>query len=53
MIIDFESKNMAWRFYLSLDWRTFYIAIVIAGIDIEFHIMSMRVIIYQSEDEEP
>ena len=46
MIIDFESKNMAWRFYFSIDWRSFYIAIVLAGIDISFHILSVRDIVY-------
>lgn len=48
MIIDFESKNMAWRFYLHIEWTCFYIALVIAGVDIEFHITNLRDIIYEN-----
>lgn len=48
MIIDLESADMAWRFYLNIKWTCFYIAVVIAGIDIEFHIINLRDVIYQS-----
>ena len=50
MMLDWESENMAWRFYLQIEWRCFYFALVLAGIDMSFHILSLRDIVYQSSD---
>ena len=46
MILDWESENMAWRFYLQIEWGSFYFALVLAGIDISFGINNLRDIIY-------
>ena len=46
MKIDRESENMAWRFYFSIGWDHFFIAVVIAGVDIEFHVQNVRNILY-------
>lgn len=42
MKIDWESKNMLWRFYFLLGREAFYVAIVLGGVDIEFHIHDLR-----------
>lgn len=50
MIIDFESKNMAWRFYLQIEWTCLYIAFVIAGVDVAFHVTNLRDIVYEDSE---
>lgn len=42
MKVDWESKNMLWSFYLSLDFGGIYIDLTLWGIDIEFHILNLR-----------
>ena len=50
MEFKWESEDMGWAYYFYLDWESFYIAIVLAGIDIQFHIHNLRDIIYEEED---
>ena len=50
MNLQWESDNMAWAYYFHLDWESLYIAVVLAGIDIQFHIYNLRDIIYEEED---
>jgi len=47
MKLDWESDNMAWGIYISLNWRAFYFCIVLAGIDFEFHIHNLRDVFYE------
>jgi len=42
MKVDWESENMLWSFYLSLDFGGIYIALTLWGIEIEFHILNLR-----------
>lgn len=52
MKFTWESENMLWSFYLSLDFGGFYIALMLWGIDIEFHILNLRKeIIGENENE--
>ncbi len=51
MKLDWESENMAWRFYLQIEWGGFYFGLVLAGIDLAFHIMSVRDIVYPKDSE--
>ncbi len=46
MKIDWESENMAWAFYLSLSREGFFFVLMLAGVDIAFHILYMRDIVY-------
>ena len=51
MKIDWESQNMAWRIYFQVDWGGLCMALVIAGVDISFHILNLRDIVYQDDSE--
>ena len=48
MKIQWESENMAWLLYFSLDWKGIYAEITLAGINIHFHIDNIRNVIYDS-----
>lgn len=51
MRIDWESKNMAWGYFIQLSRESFYFCVTLAGIDIEFHIHNVRSVIYEKEQE--
>lgn len=42
MLFRRESKDMNWELYFSLTAEAFYIAVKLAGVDIEFHIHNLR-----------
>ena len=46
MKISWESENGGWGFYFSLSWKAFYIAVTLAGVDIEFHFHNLREVVY-------
>jgi len=48
---EWESENMAWRFYFNISTESFYIAVTLAGVDLEFHIHNLRSVIYDSSEE--
>ena len=52
MKLQWESYNMAWGFYFNLSFESLYIAITLAGIDVEFHIHNLRSICYGDDDDE-
>ena len=45
------NENESWGFYFHLSTKSVYIAVVIAGIDIEFHVHNVRSIVYYSEEK--
>lgn len=51
MEFKWESEDMGWAYYFYLGWRSFFIGVTLAGIDIEFHIANMRGIVYPKEDK--
>ena len=51
MKVQWESENMAWGYYFNLSKESLYIAITLAGVDIEFHIHNLRSVVYPKEDE--
>jgi len=46
MKLQWESYNLAWEFYLNIDWKNFFMIITLAGINMEFHICNVRDICY-------
>ena len=46
---QWESKNMAWGYFIQLSLESFYFCFTLAGIDFEFHIHNLRDIVYNND----
>ena len=51
MNLRWESENMLWGFFFSLNREAFYVALTLGGVDIEFHIHNLRGVIIQGDEK--